>query len=65
MDDLKIFKLRYFSGGNLAVSVVAADTLENAISILMTDYDVEFSDIEQEYEEIKEEGIVLTWHQPE
>jgi hypothetical protein len=64
MENLKVFKIRYFTnGGDLAVSVVVAETIEEAIQMLIDDYEVERKNIE-EYEEIEEKEIVLTWYQP-
>jgi hypothetical protein len=58
-----IWKIRYFLGDDLAESVVCADTIEEAINILINEYKVKKEDIE-EYEEIIENGIILTWWQP-
>lgn len=59
---LKVWKLTYFFNGNLAESVVIADTAQEAINIVI---DGEFVTDVEKCEQITEKGKVLTWHQPD
>lgn len=59
---LKVWKLTYFFSGNLAKSVVIANTAKEAVDMVI-DGDL-VVDVER-CERITEKGKVLTWHQPD
>ncbi len=58
---MKVWKLEYFSCGDLAKSVVVADTAKEAIDMIVDGENVE--EIEK-CEQVREKGKVLTWYQP-
>lgn len=65
MDDLKVFKIRFYNYGALAEAIVVAETIEEAETLLTKDYKEFNVPIEiDEYEEIEEKGVALTWYEP-
>lgn len=61
MNDLKIFKIRFDNNGLFCVSIVIAETIEEAKQLLIKDYDEYNVKIQiEEYEEVEEKGVALT-----
>lgn len=58
---LKVWKLEYFFNGDLAKTVVLANTSKEAIDTVIDGEDVK--EIEK-CEQVREKGEVLTWYQP-
>lgn len=58
---LKVWKLEYFDCGDLAVSVVLANTSKEAIDMVIDGEDV--PEIEK-CEQVRTKGRILTWNQP-
>ena len=57
---LKVWKVEYFINGDLARSVVLANTSKEAIDIIVDGDHV--SEVEK-IEQVREKGRVLTWYQ--
>lgn len=58
---MKIFKIRFDNNGLFCVSIVIAETVEEAKQLLTKDYEEYNVKIHiEEYEEIEEKGIALT-----
>ena len=65
MNELKTFKIRFNNNGVLCESVVMEETFDKAENLLINDYkEYGINIIIEEYEEITEKGVILTWHQP-
>ena len=65
MGELKVFKIRFYNYGILAEAIAIAETIEEAETLLRKDNN-EFNlkiDID-EYEEINDKGVALTWYEP-
>ncbi len=58
---MKVWKVEYFTCGDLARSVVLAKTMKEAIDFVVDGVNVE--DVKS-CVEVREAGRVLTWHQP-
>ncbi|BDG48797.1 MULTISPECIES: hypothetical protein [Parageobacillus] len=59
---MKVWKIEYFHSGDLARSVVLAETMVEAIGLVVNGESVREQDIIK-CEEKREKGIVLTWYQ--
>lgn len=65
MKELKVFKIRYINTGILSMAVVLAETITEAESLLKKEYEDYGIKIDiEEYEEVNEKGVTLTWTQP-
>ena len=65
MNELKVFKIRFYNYGMLSQSIVLADSIEEAESLLKKDYKEFGIDIQiEEYEEVEDKGVALTWNEP-
>lgn len=65
MVEFNVYKIRFINNDKLFVSIVLAESVEEAITKLENDY--KEYDIEIEIEEtelVYEKGVALTWHQP-
>jgi len=60
--EMRVWKIKYFHCGDLAKSVVLANTMAEAINLIVDGDSVKEQDV-IECEEKREKGIVLTWHQ--
>lgn len=61
MNELKLFKILYFINNTMTESIVYANSLEEATKMIIDLFGIEYEDIIN-YEEIKSEQIVLTYH---
>ncbi len=61
---MKIFKVEYFSNGNLTRSVVIARDMQQAIDIIVNEDEVTRGDISK-CEVVEGVGKILTWRQPD
>lgn len=59
---MKVWKIEYFHCGDLAKSVVLAETMAEAISLIVDGDSVREQDVIK-CEEKSEKGVVLTWYQ--
>lgn len=61
MNNLRVFKIRFINNGLLGVSIVLAETIEEAELMLLKDYKEYNVEIQiEDYEEIEEKGVTLT-----
>ncbi|KIO60212.1 hypothetical protein B4065_0138 [Caldibacillus thermoamylovorans] len=61
---MKVFKVEYFSNGNLTRSVVIARNMQQAIDFIVNEDEVTSGDISK-CEVVKGAGKILTWRQPD
>lgn len=65
MGELKVFKIRFINTGILSMAVVLAETIQEAETLLKKEYEDYGIKIDiEEYEEVDEKGVTLTWTQP-
>lgn len=61
----KVFKIRFINKGILSMAIVLAESVEEAKSLLTREYSDYGVEIEiEEYEDVNEKGVSLTWTQP-
>jgi len=61
---MKVFKVEYFSNGNLTRSVVIARNMQQAIDFIVNEDEVTRGDISK-CEVVEVAGKILTWRQPD
>lgn len=61
---MKVFKVEYFSNGNLTRSVVIARNMQQAIDFIVNEDEVTSGDISK-CEVVEGIGEILTWRQPD
>lgn len=61
---MKVFKVEYFSNGNLTRSVVIARNMQQAIDFIVNEDEVTRGDISK-CEVVEGVGKILTWRQPD
>jgi len=63
--ELNVYKIRFINGGQLMEAIVLGESYEQAERLLKKDYkEYDLEIVIEEYEEINQKGVALTWHEP-
>jgi hypothetical protein len=61
MDELNVYKLRFYSNGELCNCIVLAESVSEAYEILRKDYEeFNIAVLIEEFEQITDKGVALT-----